>query len=253
MGRRAKPIEPWGVDADADGLEDSGRGMPRLTTAAGRAMGAAFAALAAVRRPHPIHPHGVLLHGTLLRTGSGLATGVRWIDEADPRPLPVLARASRSAGVPPPLPDVIGLAVRFEGDAGPADLELASTGSGWPSRFWLLVHRSPSRAHLGSLFPYRSPSGPVLIAARTRTPGDLPVSPQELAARLEREPWRLELCVARPRGPWHPFAELELTRRPGPMDPLLRFDAGRHELPGTRQYGWARRLRQPSYDRVQRP
>lgn len=250
MDRRIEPIEP--IEAPSAEAGDGGRGTPRLTTVVGRALGAGFAALAAVRRPHPIHPHGVLLHGSLQRTGSALPTGVRWIDEADPQPVPVLARASRSAGVPPSLPDIVGLAVRFEGDAGPADLELASTGSGWPSRFWLLVHGSPSRAHLSTLLPYRSPSGPVLIAARTRSPGDLPVSPTELADRLEAEPWRLRLYVARPRGPWHPFADLELTRAPGPIDPLLRFDAGRHELPGTRQYEWVRRLRQPSYERVQR-
>ncbi len=226
--------------------------MPHVSTAIGRALGAGFAALAAVRRPHPIHPHGVQLHGSLRRTGCALATGVPWIDEADAAAVPVLARASRSAGLPAPLPDVIGLAVRFDGDDGPADLELASTGRGWPARFWLLMHRSPSRAHLGSLFPYRSPSGPVLLAARTRTPADLPTTPAAVGERLEAEPWRLQLLVARPRGAWHAFAELELTRGPGPLDPLVRFDAGRHPLPGTQQYEWALRARQPSYDRVQR-
>lgn len=224
----------------------------RVTTLVGRALGAGFATLAAVRRPHPIHPHGLLLRGTLRRTGSQLRTGIPWIDDADPQAVDVLARASRSAGVPSPLPDVIGLAVRFEGGAGPADLELASTGVGWPLRFWLLIHRSPSRAHLSSMLPYRSPSGPVLIAARTVAPDDLPASPSAVAERLGSEPWRLRLHVARPRGPWHPFAELELMREPGPLDPLLRFDAGRHPLPGTEQYEWVRRLRQPSYDRVQR-
>ncbi len=233
-------------------LVEHDRGMLRLTTVVGRALGAGFATLAAVRRPHPIHPHGVLLRGTLRRTGSGLRTGIRWIDEPDPKPVTVLARASRSAGVPPPLPDVIGLAVRFETDAGTADLELASTGAGWPSRFWLLVHRSPSRAHLSSMLPYRSPSGPVLIAARSVTPDDLPTTPEALAERLGSEPWRLVLLVARPRGQWHPFAELELQRQPGPLDPLLRFDAGRHPLPGAQHYAWVQRLRQPSYDRVQR-
>lgn len=228
------------------------RRMLPVATLVGRALGAGFATLAAVRRPHPIHPHGVLLRGTLRRTGSALQTGIRWIDEADPEPVRVLARASRSAGVPPPLPDVIGLAVRFEGGSGTADLELASTGSGLLSRWWLLVHRSPSRAHLGSLLPYRSPSGPVLLAARTASPTDLPMTPAALADRLETQPWRLRLHVARPRGTWHPFAELELEREPGPLDPLLRFDAGRHPLPGARQYEWVRRLRQPAYDRVRR-
>jgi len=228
------------------------RRMVRVTTVVGRALGAGFAMLAVVRRPHPVHPHGALLRGTLRRTGSELRTGIRWIDEADAEPVPVLARASRSAGVPPPLPDVIGLAVRFDSPLGTADLELASTGSPWPSRWWLLLHRSPSRAHLSSMLPYRSPSGPVLIAARTVAPADLPTTPAALAERLESETWRLLLHVARPRGPWHPFAELELRREPGPLDPLLRFDAGRHPLPGAQHYAWVQRLREPSYDRVQR-
>lgn len=231
---------------------DAERRMLPVAAVVGRALGAGFAALVAVRRPRPIHPHGVLLQGTLQRTGSGMRTGIAWIDEPGSTPVPVLARASRSAGVPAPLPDVIGLAIRFEGDDGPADLELASTGAGWPSRFWLLVHRSPSRAHLSTLLPYRSPSGPVLIAAQTATPDDLPTTPHGLGERLEREPWRLRLLVARPRGSWHAFAELELTRAPGPLDPLLRFDAGTRVLPGAEQYEWVRRLRQPSYERVQR-
>lgn len=226
--------------------------MPHVSTVIGHALGAGFAVLASMRRPHPIHPHGVQLRGSLRRTGCAVRTGVPWFDEPDAEPVRVLARASRSAGVPAPLPDVIGLAVRVDGDGGRADLELASTGRGWPSRFWLLLHRSPSRAHLGSLFPYRTPTGPVLVAAQTRAPADLPMTPEALGERLEAEPWRLTLLVARPRGAWHPFAELELTRESGPLDPLLRFDAGRHPLPGTEQYDWARRARQPSYDRVQR-
>lgn len=222
-----------------------------IATAAGAALGAGFAALAAVRRPHPVHPHGLVLHGSLRRTGSALATGVAWIDEADPRPVPVLVRSSRSIGLPPPLPDVEGLALRFEADHGPADLELASTGRGWPARFLLTVHRSPSRAHLGSLLPYRSPSGPLLLAAQTLSPVDLPSAPRALAARLAREPWQLRLLVARPRGAWHAFAELELSRAPGSVDPLVRFDAVRHPLPGLAQYEWVRRVRGPAYELVQ--
>lgn len=220
-------------------------------TSLGLALGAGFATLAAVRRPHPIHPHGVLLHGSLRRSGSALRTGIAWIDDADPRPVPVLARSSRSVGLPAGMPDVEGLALRFEGPEGLADLELASTGSGWPGRFVLLAHRSPSRAHFGSLLPYRSPTGPVLLAARTCSPDDLPAAAEARAARLARESWRLRLLVARPRGAWHAFGELELRRERGPLDPLLRFDAVRHPLPGTAQYDWVRRVRAPAYERVQ--
>lgn len=236
-----------GGTGGATGGAGLGSGVAR---AAGWALGAGFAALAAVRRPHPIHPHGVVLHGSLTRTGSGLATGVPWLDEpADA--VPVLARASRSAGVAAPLPDVIGLAVRLDGGGKPADLELASTGVGWPWRFALVPHVSPSRALLGSLLPYRTPTGPVLLAARTVAPDDLPAEPDALARRLERQPWRLALLAARPRGEWHRVGELALRRAPGPRDALLRFDAGRHPLPGTEQYAWVRRLRDPAYRRVQ--
>lgn len=222
-----------------------------VTGVVGHALGAAFATLAAVRRPHPVHPHGAVLHGEIRRSGSPIRTGIAWFDEAEAGSLPVIARASRSAGVPAPLPDVIGLAVRFDGPDGPVDLELASTGVGWPWRFALRAHRSPSRAHLHAILPYRAPTGPVLLAARTIAPADLPPHPDELADRLAAEPWRLELLVARPRGAWRRFGELELRRSPGPLDPLLRFDAGRRLLPGAREYEWAHRLRQPAYDRVQ--
>lgn len=240
------------MDARESGSGGAGGTAARTAaTTVGVALGAGFASLAAVRRPHPIHPHGVLLHGTLLRTGSALRTGIPWIDDADARPVPVLARRSRSVGVPAPLPDVEGLAIRFDGPEGLADLELASTGRAWPGRFLLRAHRSPSHAHLCSLLPYRSPSGPVLLAAQTRAPDDLPASPRALADRLAREPWQLRLLVARPRGTWHAFAELELQRERGPLDPLLRFDAVRHPLPGTAQYDWVRRVRAPAYERVQ--
>ncbi|WP_207455201.1 hypothetical protein [Desertivibrio insolitus] len=226
--------------------------MPPVSAVIGRVLEGAFAALTVLRHPKPIHGAGVMLHGTVRRVGPGLDTGIRWVDEP-PVEQRVLARASRSAGLPSLLPDVPGLALRFEGDTGPADIELASTGLGFPSRFWLAAHRSPSRAWLGTLFPYESPSGPVLLAARTLTPGDLPASLPALAERLEQEPWRLRLYAASPRGRWRPFAELDLTREPGALDVPIRFDAVRHPVPGAENYDWVKRVRQPTYERIQGP
>ena len=233
-------------------MDHDGGMSPVVSRLAGVALKAAFAAIMLVRRPRPIHPKGVMLDGSVRWLGGTRASGIRWIDEPPSAPVPVIARVSRSAGLPAPLPDIVGLALRIDGDAGPADLELASTGFGVPSRFWLAPQRSPSRARLGTLLPYRGDHGPVLLAARTISPDDLPTGLDELAEALEHMPWRLRLHWAMPLGHWHAFAELELQRSAGPVDRLLRFDAGRHQLPGARHYRWVDALRQPSYELAQK-
>ncbi len=223
---------------------------PVVSPVLGRVFRAVFGAILLVRRPKPIHAHGVVLRGRVtwrVRPPARSASGLAWVDEAPPRPLEVVGRVSRSLGLPPPLPDVVGLALRVDGPAGPADLELASTGFGVPSRFWLAPQRSPSRARLGTLFPYRGTAGPVLLCARTVSPSDLPVGLDDLAARLDREPWRLTLYWATPTSRWHPFADVELARADGPRDAPLRFDAVEHPLPGVATYAWAAAVRQPSY------
>jgi hypothetical protein len=218
----------------------------------GGALAGFFDALRAVRRPRPIHPHGVALNGSLRwLTGRG-PSGIDFIDHPHTSELPLTARVSRSLGVPSPLPDVIGLAVRVETTTGPADVLLASTGFGVPSRFWLAAHRSPSKARLTMLMPLRTARGPLLLAARTLEPDDLPTDQGELASRLESTSWRLKLYHARPLGVWHPFAIVELWRDPGVVDTVERYDPVRHPLPGTSTYAWERRLREPSYLRVQR-
>jgi hypothetical protein len=224
----------------------------RVFALVGRVIGAVFAGITLVRRPRPIHARGVRLQGTATWTERS-ESGVRWIDDAPDAPQRVTARASRSIGFPAPAPDIVGLALRFETEDGVADIELASTGVGVPGRFILRLHGSPSRAHLGTLLPYVGERGPVLLAARTISPGDLPVEPSSLAARLTEDTWHLRLYVATPRGRWHPFADLELQARAGGIDTPLRFDAGRRLLPGSGMPEWVRAVRQPAYDFVQRP
>lgn len=249
--RRAEQRRPQDGPASSPAASDSalsGRGpRPLISAALGQALKLAMAAIMLVRRPKPIHAHGVVLEGGIRRVGPPARSGIAWIDEQPPTSTPVLARASRSLGTPAPLPDVVGLALRVDGPDGPADLELASTGFGFPSRFWLTLHRSPSRARLGTLLPYRGTRGPVLICARTLGPERLPSVPGRLARVLERTPWRLRLYWATPTGRWRAFAEVELRRRPGPIDPLLRFDAVENPLPGAGTYAWTRALRSPSY------
>lgn len=218
---------------------------------AGRALTGVFAAILLVRRPRPIHPRGVELEGEVSWLGRS-QSGIRWIDDPPAGPVPIRARASRSVGLPAPLPDIIGLAMRFEAEGRVADLELASTGTGVPGRYGLLLHGSPSRAHLSTLLPYLGDGGPILLAARTIAPQDLPTALPALTIRLQRDAWRLRLYAATPRGRWHPFADVVLRATPGRGDSPLRFDAGRRLLPGARLPGWVHAVRQPSYDLVQR-
>jgi hypothetical protein len=218
----------------------------------GRLLAEVFSLLKRLRRPRPIHPRGVALEGTVRFLTGSAPTGVAFLDSPPSAEIAVSARVSRSLGVPSPFPDVIGLALRLATPAGAADILFASTGFGVPSRFWLAMQRSPSQARFTTLFPHRSPSGPVLLAARTIDPEDLPTELPDLAAALERTTWRLRLYAATPAGLWHPFAVLELGRSSGsPLDTSDRYDPVSNPPPGSESYPWARRVREPSYSTVQ--
>jgi hypothetical protein len=224
----------------------------RLAIVAGGVLKAVFGAILLVRRPRPIHARGVVLSGEMTWLGTSISSGISWVDDAPRAPVSVTARVSRSAGLPAPLPDVIGLALRVTTGEGSADLELASTGIGVPGRFMLVPRRSPSRATYGMLIPYRSSDGPILICARSvpdrRLPSDLP----GIADALAVEPWRLRLYFARPTGLWHVFAEMTLQTSADQDDHALRFDAQRRAVPGAASYRWEWLARQPSYRLAQR-
>jgi hypothetical protein len=216
---------------------------------AGLILRAVFAVMLLVRRPRPIHVRGVVYEGVVTWMPEVRRSGVAWIDQPVGHEERVTARASRSLGLPPALPDVIGLSLRAQTENGPADLELASTGVGVPGRFLLSPRRSPVRATLGTLLPYRGARGAVLICART--PASLESSAQGRPGPAP-SPWTLRLYWAAPRGSWFPFAEVTLERALQSDDPTLRFDAVRRPLPGAGTYTWTRLLREPSYRLVQR-
>lgn len=221
-----------------------------IARAIGSALSATFGLLQRVRHPRPIHSRGVVLSGQMRWIADAAPSGVAFIDDAPPGAVRVVARVSRSLGLPAPLPDIIGLALRIDVDGTACDLELASTGWNVPGRFLLLPHRRPERARLGTFLPYRGRRGAVVLIARTRS-GRPPASdPRDLPGH-EGAVWTLTLAHAAPAGPWHPFATLELRRDSDQDDRGLRFDAVRRPIPGARVHPWVRALRQPSYVRVQ--
>lgn len=226
--------------------------LTRIASLTGRVLRAAFRGILIFRRPRPIHARGRMLVGDIAWIGGAAASGIEWIDRPRDAPAAVVARLSRSVGLPPILPDVIGLALRVETDMGPADIELASSGMAILTRHVLFVHRSPSRARYGTLLPYRSSRGPVLICARQISRGTLPAGGATLDAALTLTAWRVRLYHATPTSRWQPFAEVTLRLASDQDDTDHRFDSVRHLLPGAATYPWVAALRQPSYDLVQR-
>jgi hypothetical protein len=206
--------------------------VPLVTRGAGGAIAAVIAGVSRLRATDkPMHPLGTVRVARLRRHG-GAGTGAAFLDEAGEDD--VLVRFSRSLGLPPPWPDVNGLAIRVpDGDDEHADLLLSTTGAGPTSRFLLLPTRQASGPFLSTLVPYGSPTGSVLLGARS----------------LSDDTW--ELAWARPRSAWSPFGILEVSSEPG-RDLDLSFDATRAGPSGLEVPDWHRRLRAPSYRAARR-
>lgn len=107
-----------------------------------------FAALSALRKKRIFHPVGVAYLGT--------------IQLFAPKELPlangthrVIARFSRGAGTPEPLPDVLGFAFKIlNSEEGDQDFLLASSGRAPGARNLLLPSTSFFRATYSSVLPY---------------------------------------------------------------------------------------------------
>jgi hypothetical protein len=175
-----------------------------------------------------------VVRGTLHRVGGEEQSGVTWLDR--PGQDHVLVRQSRAVGLPAPLPDVWGLAVRVPSDgAHVGDLLFATTGLGRLTRYTLTVARSPYGRPMTTLLPYRTPAGPLLLCAVLDAEGTIGLS------------WAVGT------GAWHRFADIRLEQEAvAEPDPQLSFDPLRHELPGLENYGWVRRLREPAYRTARR-
>jgi hypothetical protein len=210
--------------------------LRRLETSAadasGQLLSTVIRGVAAIRPARkPLHPRGRVVRGRLHRRGTDSQTGVPWLDAASLDD--VLVRVSQAVGLPTWLPDIQGLALRYDPDGSPGDLLFASTGHGRITRFLLTPSRRLGRP-MTTLLPYRTPTGPVLLGAR-RT-----------------DDATIELSWATVAGPWQPFAGLALLPDDADGDPEISFDPMLHQIPGLEPYDWVRRLREPSYLRARR-
>ncbi len=202
--------------------------------AGGQFLRAATGMIAVRPADKPLHPQGSVVQGTLHRFGGQDGTGGGWLDQTGEDQ--VLVRQSRAIGLPAPVPDIYGLAIRVPIAGGRhGDLLFASTGLGRVTRFTLTASRSPFRRPMTTLLPYRTSIGAVLLSATFQD---------------ER---RVELGWAIGSGEWSPFAELVLDEDPiDGADLPVSFDPMSHVLPGLEPYDWVRRLREPSYATARR-
>ncbi|SNS09484.1 hypothetical protein SAMN04488107_1332 [Geodermatophilus saharensis] len=174
--------------------------LPRAVTASALALGTAL------RGARVFHPRGQAFTGTVETDGGG-TWGARLLDDAARHD--VVVRLSRGAGLPEPLPDVVGLAVRFAGQGrggGPLDV-LVNTAGGPPVLRHLFLPEPLGRT-FSSVLPYRTGSGRlVLLGARGDGTG---------------EGW--ELLAATLAGGWTRWGHLTLGPAvPGPASEELRF------------------------------
>lgn len=208
-----------------------GRGAAVL---AGKAMEGMFAVAARVRPARkPLHPKGELHAATIERSGLEVETGVPWIDQ--PGRSVGFVRISKALGTPGSVPDIYGLALRLSLDDGAdADLLFATTGLGRVSRFLLAPTGGAHQHAYSTLLPYRTESGPLLLAA-------LPV---DMDSRT------YDLACASPGGTWRLFATMTLTGPASEASPS--FDPVLNQLPGLSYYAWAASLREGAYRAARR-
>lgn len=198
---------------------------------------AAVRAASRVRGERVIHGRGRTLTGQLHVDGA-VTTGAPLLDAAGR--YDVLVRVSRSAGLPLPLPDVLGLAVRVLDAHGAGRHQDLLLDSALPQPV-LRRLPLPRRDHLGalhcSLLPYDVAGRRVLLGARGA----------DGSATLDRLPdaVELDLLVASPRGPWQRWGVVRTDGAlPAPAGRQTRFNpwtTGGGIAPAGPLQSWRRR------------
>jgi hypothetical protein len=235
----------------------------RLWTAAAAApaTAAGFYALAALRRRRFLHPTGVGYQGQLVVGGGPGRSGVPLL-----RPgavYPALLRFSRGAGLPEPLPDALGVAVKLPDAHGPGadqDLLLTSSTSRPLLRRLLFPARSFVRGAFSTALRYDLGGERVvvlLVPAPTgngRSPGGVDRSGGAMAELRAAAAAGLgfELRTAGTLGPSQRLATQTVGQ---PLTPeqtqALRFNPWTTG-PGIRPSGWLNLLRDAAYRASQR-
>ncbi|MEV5434064.1 phosphodiesterase [Streptomyces sp. NPDC052701] len=244
-----RPVRAPGPGAPPAGADR--RAAPRSWPAT--AVEAGFRLLARARGAPALHPHGLTCAADLEVVGGadGFSWGAPWLDT--PGRYAATVRLSRGAGLPPRLPDALGLAVRVtqaDGPGRPLDLLLTTSGRGRITRRLPLLRADALGGPYSSLLSYRVGGRPHLLAAFPRPAPRGPVhgDPASLAGALAAGPLVLDLRAAPAGRPWRTFAVLTVrTVLPLPQDESLDFDIYAHNLPGLVPGGTLAATRRAAY------
>ncbi|MEE6257698.1 phosphodiesterase [Plantactinospora sonchi] len=192
-----------------------------------------------------LHPRGLSFTGEIDIWGR---LAVRMA--GGPGRLPVTLRLSRGVPTPDGWPDVLGLAVRLHGPAGPFDL-LLSTSAAPPILRHLPIPRRDFAGPYGSLVGFRLDGRRTYLLARSDRP--LGRTWAELTGVAGRGEGCLELAAARFGGGWHPFGRITFGERlPAEVDAALAFDPAGNHCSDLRPRGLVPWLRTASYPFSQR-
>ncbi len=200
-----------------------------------RAAAGMFGSVAALRNRRGLHPKGIGFTGEAVLHDAGRSL-------AQVRELVVEARLSRGAGLPHPLPDFNGVAVRFVDARGPGlHQDLLFTASGRRPALRHLIVPVPYLSWSGysTVLPYKTPTG------QRRVFRCDPLTIPTLASAEDATPLRVEIRIARPLGAWEPAATVTLTSVLA-ADAGLRFDPW-NTGPALTPSGVLNRLRAPAY------
>ena len=225
--------------------------------AAGPAFAAGFYALATLRRRRSLHPAGMGYEGWLRVPDEGPARpGVPLFQAGTTHP--ALLRFSRGAGLPEPLPDALGVAIKLPDAHGPGldqDLLLTSSTNRPLARRLLFPARSFVRGAFSTALPYDLGDDRVVLLLVPADSGAGHRSARGALAELRAAAvggLRFELRTARSLGRSQALATVTV----GPPLPDDRTEALRFNPwttgPGIRPAGWLNLLRDAAYRASQR-
>jgi hypothetical protein len=212
---------------------------------------AVFEAGSAVRSARIFHPTGVGFRSTIsIRppADGAHALGVPLLDSPGTYSGPV--RISRGAGLPEPLPDILGIAVRIEDAHGlgqAQDLLFGSSSSLPVGRQLFVPNVDFAGLTLSSILPYSlGGGGTYWFGARVLTSSGRLSRLADVAAAAQDI--RIELLLAGRFGPWRPVADVSLDEQlPDPESAALRYNVDDNTGGGIEPTGWLQALRRHAY------
>jgi hypothetical protein len=200
-----------------------------MAQVAGWSLGAILGAIAALRRGKAFHPHGVVYDARLSVVGGGVAPPAAELLSRRGEHRAVV-RFSRAVGLPRPIPDLLGLAIRVLDAYGPGqhqDFLLVSSADRPVLHHVFLPATDVQQRPYTSALPYQAGSERFLVGAlpdprSPRPDGDHEFKRLELAAGTGQ--LRFQLAVASPKSRFRPVAELSIAAQLSPEADALRFN-----------------------------